>query len=86
MKERVAFIFADLEPLNMKVTVLRNVGQYLPSFAASHLRKPEPTMTNAHKVYISISEEAKRNERAAGKIILTRLLMKTIVRIRSGLD
>jgi hypothetical protein len=86
MKERVAFIFADLEPLKVKVTVLRNVGQYLPNFAASHLRKPEPTMTNAYQVYINISEEAERNERAGGKIILTRILMKTIVRIRSGLD
>ena len=67
-------------------TVLRNVGQYLPRFAASHLRKPEPTMTNAYQVYVSISEEEKRNEGTGGKIILTRLLMQTIVGIWSWLD
>jgi hypothetical protein len=53
----------------------------LTSFAASHLRKSEPTMINAYQVYFSISEGEKRNERASGKIILTQLLMKTAVRI-----
>lgn len=67
-------------------TILRNVEQYLPSFAASHLRIPEPTMMNAYQVYVSISEGEKRNDRAGGIIIWTRLFMKTIVRIWSGLD
>ena len=50
---------------------------------------PYKTGTHDDKCIPSLCQQIwreKRNERASGKIILTRLLMKTIVRLWSGLD